>query len=125
VNDEHTAAPSSRRRLSRRELLTAAAQATAIFVAGGLNLVALLCALLLWNILLSGDYRTDHDLLENDGFVLTFLAWVGGAAAVVSLVVTGAAVALRWFGRWLLAVPGLLLLAIVVASTAMAGVPSR
>lgn len=105
-----------------RAWLRTVSRVTAYLAAGGLNTVALLCALFLWHSWLSGEYRTDHDLLENGAIWLVFMTLVGGVSAGVSLLVTAVAAALRWMPRWGLALPGVLLAATVIAGSAMSEV---
>jgi hypothetical protein len=91
-------------------------QAAAYLAVGGLNAIALICALFVWLAWLSGDYRTDHDMLENSGIWLTFMAVLGGGSAGLALIVAAIATRLRWTRRWTVAVSGGLL-----AATALAG----
>jgi hypothetical protein len=91
-------------------------------IAGGLNTVALLFAVFLWYVWLTGSFRTDHDVNENGGILLILLAYVAGGAALVALLVTGVAAVLRLMPRWLLIPPGLLLVATLVAAAGMSEV---
>ncbi|WP_157562942.1 hypothetical protein [Micromonospora chokoriensis] len=88
---------------------------TAWLITGGLNVVAIVCALFLWLAWLTGDYQSDRDMVENDGVWLTFMALVGGGSAIVSLVLDAVAVRLRWMPRWTLAIPAVLLAATALA----------
>jgi hypothetical protein len=92
--------------------------ATAWLVTGGLNVVAFVCTLFLWVTWLTGDYQTDRDMLENDGAWLTFMALVGGAAAIALLILNALAVRFRWMPRWTLAIPAVLLAAMALAYAA-------
>jgi hypothetical protein len=100
-----------RRRLWLRWIV----RATAYLVVGALNAVAFLCVLFLWFAWLSGDYRTDRDMLENDGIWLTMMAMAGAAASGLSLLIAAVSARLRWMPGWTLALPGLLLAATVLA----------
>ena len=90
-------------------------RATAYLVMGGLNAVAFLCVLFLWFAWLSGDYATDHDMLENGGIWLTMMAMAGAAASGLALLIAWLANRLHWMPRWTLAFPAVLLTATLLA----------
>jgi hypothetical protein len=95
-------------------------QALVYLVTGGLNVVALACALFLWAALSTGDYRTDHDMLENDGIWLKITGLFGTVVATLSLALDWGGVRLRWMPRWTLAIPAVLLVATLLAWAATA-----
>ena len=105
---------------SARALARGAGVAATWLITGGLNVVAVVCAVFLWAAWLTGSYQSDHDLLDNGGAWLTFMALVGAAACLASAVVDGVAVRLRWMPLWTLAVPAVLLLTMLVAYGATA-----
>ncbi|HWS39034.1 MAG TPA: hypothetical protein VN408_40615 [Actinoplanes sp.] len=83
-----------------------------------LDVVAALGALFLWAAWLTGDYRTDRDMLENSGVWLTLTALIAGGSAAVALLIGLGAVRLRWLPRWAPAVPAALLAATLIAYAA-------
>ncbi|HWS32050.1 MAG TPA: hypothetical protein VN408_04825 [Actinoplanes sp.] len=103
---------------SARSLARQAGVGLAWLITGGLNVVAIGCVLFLWISWLSGDYRTDHDLLDGGGSWILVTAVIGGGSALLSLLIDAGAVRLRWMPRWTIWAPSVLLAATALAYAA-------